>query len=132
MSLKERVGEKSPLYKEQVTPQRLMDFCHAVGSHLDHADGVAPPTFMTVFRKGEFDLFSELGLELSKVLHGEQEFQYFNPIRAGDTVEFQTQLSHVLEKKSATGSLHFMTFHTEVKVLDAVAGLSKTVILVRS
>lgn len=129
LSLKDRVGETASGYRESADAERIRRFCEAVGAPISE---VAPPTFMTVFRKGEFDLFSKLGIPLARVLHAEQEYVYRGVIRAGDEVTYETRLTHVLEKNGASGSMHFLTFETEVATASGPAGLSKTTIVVRS
>lgn len=133
-SLKSQVGVSAGPYREEITLERVQAFCKAIGVEVS---SVAPPTFFTLFRKGEFDLFQKMGLELSKVLHAEQEYQYLHDIHAGDTVSFETTVNHVLEKQSSTASLHFVTFETRFQVKRAsekeefLAGTGKTTIVVR-
>jgi hypothetical protein len=90
---------------------------------------------LTVFRKGEFDLFQSLGVELARVLHAEQEYQYENTIEAGDHVSFETSLTQVLEKGGSSARMQFLTFETEVdaerKSKMVRIGKSKTTIVVR-
>src|SRR6185369_18032956 len=51
---------------------------------------VAPPTYpialMTQAMAGGMDTFLELGLNFMTLVHGEQEFEYRRPIRAGETL----------------------------------------------
>ncbi len=84
---------------------------------------------MTVFRKGEFEVFDLLGLKLENVLHAEQIYQYESDIRVGDEIEFQTQLSHVLEKKG--GALSFLTLETKFSTGPRQIGSSRTTIVVK-
>jgi hypothetical protein len=85
---------------------------------------------MTVFRKGEFEVFDLLGLKLESVLHAEQIYQYESDIRVGDEIEFQTQLSHVLEKKG--GALSFLTLETKFNTGPRQIGSSRTTIVVKA
>jgi hypothetical protein len=98
LELKSKEGARSKIYSETVTGERISKFSRAVGAEA-HPNGIAPPTFMTVFRKGEFELFASLGLKLESLLHAEQLYDYRSDIRSGDRIEFHTTLSHVLEKK---------------------------------
>jgi hypothetical protein len=124
---KSQEGAKSRVYKESVSRERLEKFCQAIGQK--GAAEVAPPTFMTVFRKGEFEVFDLLGLKLENVLHAEQIYQYESDIRVGDEIEFQTQLSHVLEKKG--GALSFLTLETKFSTGPRQIGSSRTTIVVK-
>ena len=57
---------------------------------LGHTDVVAPPTFLTVlnFRFAESGPKNDpdLGLDYSRVVHGEQSFELHRPICAGDVL----------------------------------------------
>jgi hypothetical protein len=132
LSLKNEVGKEVGPYYDEVTAERIVNFCRAIGSSNDHE---APPTFLTIFRKGEFELFQKLGFDLSQVLHTEQEYEYESSILAGDRVEFVTSLTHVLEKKGSRSFMQFLTFETEFRVernsLRIRLGKSKTTIVIR-
>lgn len=135
VNLKEREGEKSATYREEVTESWLERFRMAVGARDRDS---APPTFLTVCRKGEFELFDGLGLVLSNVLHGEQEYVYLAPVTAGDTLNYESRLAQVLEKRGSRSSLQILTFETEVRVQAKGEGQEipcatcKTTIIIRS
>ena len=114
LPLKSKIGTRSHHYEEEVTEKRIVDFCKAVGMS---DTSKAPPTFLTVFRKGEFDLLQMLHLKLSNALHAEQEYDYEDSIRAGDRVRFETVVAQVVEKQSSTGRLQFLVLETEFEAL---------------
>lgn len=131
---KQRVGETAGPYREEISVERLRDFGAAVGATIDAGfEGDSVPTFATVFRRGEFDLFSKLGVPLSRILHAEQEYEYEAGIRAGMTVSYESRLARYNEKRGSSGALSFMTFETEVN--DAASGervlTSRTTIVVK-
>jgi hypothetical protein len=130
--LKSKVGKRSGAFQDKITSLRITDFCRAIGVPESR---VAPPTFLTVFRKGEFTLFQELGIELSRVLHTQQEFEYAHPIAAGDLVRFETEICNVLEKNRTPSPIQFITlqteFHVERESESLFAGKSTTTIVVR-
>lgn len=132
MDLKSFVNTKAGPYREILDESRLSAFARSVSVSPSQD---APPTFMTVFRRGEFELLEKMGIPLSKVLHGEQEYTYENPIRAGDTIEFESQLSSVFEKKGGSGTMHFLVFDTQVRIQrqgkTLPAGISKTTIVMK-
>ena len=87
----------SPVY--QVGREKVREFARAIGessplcSDVDaaraagYSDVVAPPTFAIVVsmeagRQAAFD--PDLGLDYTRVVHGEQTFEYARPIVAGD------------------------------------------------
>ncbi len=112
MDLKQYIGIKSASNKYEITEKWLGDFSSSVGR--PYSSKTAPPTFMTVCRTGEFELFQKMGVPLSRVLHAEQEYLFENPITAGGEIEFVTELAQVLSKKNTTGAMHFMIFETIV------------------
>ncbi len=70
------IGDPNPVYRDA-------DAARAAG----HPDVIAPPTFPIVItaRIGEQVLFDpELGLDYTKVVHGQQRFVVTRPVRAGD------------------------------------------------
>ena len=95
-----------------------------------------PPTFLTVFRKPEFDLFQSLGVELKRVLHAEQEYRFERPLKIGEELTYQCRLANVLEKKGAQSFLSFLVIETEFfsgheAGTQARVAFSKTTVVVR-
>ena len=124
-------GKFSSVFSEKITEERIRLFCQAVGTE---PSLTAPPTFLTVFRAGEFELFDQMGLNLANVLHGEQQYVYESEIHAGDEVSFQAKLTSVLEKKGGTGRMSFLSFETLVEVKTPnprKVAKSKTTVIVR-
>jgi len=70
------IGDPNPVYRDRGAA------CAA-----GHQDVIAPPTFPIVItaRIGEQVIFDpELGLDYTKVVHGQQRFVVTRPVRAGD------------------------------------------------
>ena len=77
-----------------------------------HGALVAPPTFGVTFAIRPFALACtdpELGLDLLRLLHAEQEFEHGAPVRPGDVL---TTLGEIVDVRSR-GSLDFLTVRTE-------------------
>src|SRR5690242_12848675 len=71
------IGDPSPFYLDD-----------AVGRASEWGDIVAPPTFVTTFRDEKADtgsMLADLGVDISRILHGEQEFEHYKAIRPGET-----------------------------------------------
>ncbi len=83
---------------------------------------VAPPTypiaFMTQAMAGGMDTFLELGLNFMTLVHGEQEFEYARPIRAGETLALTGRIADVYEKTGSSGTLDFVVLETEARDAD--------------
>jgi len=80
---------------------------------------VAPPTypiaFMTQAMAGGMDTFLELGLNFMTLVHGEQEFEYLRPIRAGEALTLVGRIADVYEKTGSSGTLDFVVLETEAR-----------------
>jgi acyl dehydratase len=91
----------------EVGRAKIAEFATAVGVsdpvHLDvdsaraagHPDVIAPPTFaIVVSLEAAFVVLSdpEVGLDYSRVVHGEQKFIHHRPIRAGDRLVATTTI----------------------------------------
>lgn len=80
----------------------------------------APPTFLFSLALGApakigdvLDPDRGLGVDMRRILHGEQRFEYFRPIYAGDRVTLITTTSDIYEKKG--GALEFVAQDTEAR-----------------
>jgi acyl dehydratase len=97
----ELVGKKYPTQTYEVGREKVREFAAAVGDDnpacrdveaaraLGHHDLVAPPTFaVVVTRRSQISVIDdpELGLDFSRVVHGDQKFQFTRPIVAGDVL----------------------------------------------
>ena len=86
----------------EVARVKIREFAEAVGdlhpAYLDieaakalgHSDVIAPPTFPIVISMPAVDAVvadPALGLDWSRVVHGDQRFIYTRPMRAGDRIE---------------------------------------------
>jgi hypothetical protein len=107
LDLKQFIGTKSNSAHYDVTEKWIQDFCSAIGRKSAH---VAPPTFLTICRTGEFELFQKMGVPLARVLHAEQEYIFVNPIIPDVRLDFVTEVAQVLSKKT----MHFMILETQV------------------
>jgi acyl dehydratase len=65
---------------------------------LGYSDIVAPPTLaiiMSMKASGDVIHDPELGLDYSRVVHGEQRFAYARPIVAGDELQVETTIDSI-------------------------------------
>jgi acyl dehydratase len=96
------IGDDNPLYHDRVA-------AHSAG----HPDVVAPPTFAIAVIAAAQDavLFDPaLGLDFSRVVHGEQRFVHHRPIVAGDVLGSTVHIDGI---RVAAGN-DILTLRTEV------------------
>lgn len=99
-------GETNPIYFDE-------DAAKAAG----HPALPAPPTFLFSLALGApakqgdiFDAENGIGVDMRRVLHGEQSFEYKRQIYAGDQVTLVTKTSEIYDKKG--GALEFVAQDT--------------------
>ena len=74
-----------------------------------------PPTFLMCLNSEVSDLhqtLTTLKMDLGRILHAEQAFEYHRMAYAGDTLTFETKVIDVYEKKG--GALQFAVNETRV------------------
>ena len=92
------IGETNPIYTDE-----------AAAKAAGYADLPAPPTFIFAAEldsNAVFGLLDLLGVPLGKVLHGEQGFEYFAPVVAGDTITIASRVKDIYDKRG--GALEFL------------------------
>ena len=70
----------------------------AAAAALGHADVIAPPTFPIIVSMAANQVIIDdpvLGLDFSRVVHGDQRFAYTRPVRAGDSLVCVTAIEEV-------------------------------------
>jgi len=83
---------------------------------------VAPPTYVScLINMADPDpegLLHLLEIDLKRVLHGEQQITYHQPICAGDRLFFQTRIADIYDRKN--GALEFVVLQTQVSNQERV------------
>lgn len=124
---KQHIGKIFPAHTVEVEKGRLRFFAKVIGEtnpvYVDEAAAQAagyaslpvPPTFLfslEMEKPAPFSWFSEIGLNLSRILHGSQSFSYHAPVCAGDVLTFSSRISDIFDKKN--GALEFVVKDTMV------------------
>jgi acyl dehydratase len=116
------IGETNPLYRDESAVR-------AVG----YAAAPVPPTYLFCLEMMDavepFEFLAALDIDLARVLHGEQRFDYHAPVAVGDTVTFKPRVTSVTEKKG--GAMTLVVVETEVTNQHGthVADISRTVVV---
>jgi hypothetical protein len=79
---------------------------------------IAPPTFPISFRDESHALLQDLGTDVSRLLHGEQEFESFRQLRPGETYLCRSKVIDQYEKTGKTGAMAFVVRETAVTDRD--------------
>lgn len=100
------IGDNNPAYHDTAAAQKL-----------GYPDVIAPPTFAIVisFTMGAQVVFDPgLGLDYSRVVHGEQAFSYTRPIHAGDVLVGTPRIIDIRD----AGRNQALTWEAAITTLD--------------
>ena len=100
------IGDPNPAYRSATAAQAL-----------GHADVVAPPTFpIVVTLPAGHQIISDpdVGIDYSRVVHGEQRFVHARPIVAGDLLSVVVQVEDI----RTAGANELVTTRAEVRADD--------------
>jgi acyl dehydratase len=125
-----RTWPATPPY--EVSREKIAEFARALADPNPAYQGdraVAPPTFAAVIANQAWQvLFDDPGLdvELKRVIHADQQFEWTRPIRAGDVLVAATEI----EDFRARGTTDFITLavHLSTTQGEAVAVSRSTLI----
>ncbi|MBO4204664.1 MaoC family dehydratase N-terminal domain-containing protein [Micromonospora echinofusca] len=121
--------------------EKIREFATAIGAtdpayhdpevarSLGHPDVVAPPTFPVVITMAASEQIindPELGVDYSRVVHGDQRFAYTRPVTAGD----ELVCVNTVEDIASRGGHDFLTIRTDVTAAGSpvVTAWSKLVV----
>src|SRR5947207_2063631 len=141
------VGKAFPPYAVTVERGKIKEFARAVGDlnpfYLDDRVGaasewgdiIAPPTFATTLRDDSLDytaFLRQLGTDISRVLHGEQEFELHQPLQPGRTYLCRAKVVDIYEKTGKSGPMGFVVRETtDTDADNEIVGTMRAVTVVR-
>jgi acyl dehydratase len=140
-------GKEYPPFAVTVERGKIKEFARAIGDlspfYLDDAVGraspwgdiIAPPTFPVTFRDEAQDTASflrELGTDISRILHGEQEFEHRKPILPGQQYLCRSKVLDIYEKTGRSGPMAFVVRETTVTDREGdIAAVMRHITVVR-
>lgn len=140
---KDLVGKTYPSITYEVGREKIREFATAVGEtspiyhdpeaakQAGYAEQPAPPTFATLLhlQSGPAVLSDpDLRLDYSRVVHGEQEFEYRRPILAGDVLTATPRIADI----SSRGPLEFLLIETTITdETGAVVAIARATLISR-
>jgi len=123
------IGKEYPPYPVTVERGKIKEFARALGDDNPHylddrvgaasewGDLIAPPTFVVTLRDETADttaFLKELGTDISRILHGEQEFEIFRPLQPGRTYLCRPRVVDIYEKPGRSGPMAFVVRETAI------------------
>jgi len=121
------IGTELPPFTVDVERSRLRFFAKATGQddpvYIDeeaaraagHADLPVPPSFLFCLEMDSPNpglMRERLGLDIARILHGEQGFVFHRVPHAGDRLTFRQRIEDIYDKKG--GALEFIVRATQV------------------
>lgn len=118
---KSKIGHQFPGFTVDVEKGRLRFFAKAIGEtnpiytneeaaiEAGYRTIPAPPSFMFSIDLDGPELLPIIGLldlDIARVLHGSQEFEYLGQVYAGDRISQQSEIVDIYDKKN--GALEFV------------------------
>jgi acyl dehydratase len=98
------ISDPNPIYRDTAAAQ-------AAG----HPRVVAPPTFVTIINlKAIHRIVDEVGLDWSRVVHGEQTFEYHRPVFAGDCLALVATIQNLMTRAGND----FMTVRADISTVE--------------
>ena len=126
MANKALIGKETPTVVAEVKAEETVPFAKALGDlnplYVDEETArkskfgglLAPPTFPVTLAAGTMDpsLFFELELNFTSIAHGEQEFEYFKPLKVGQTITIEGRIADITERQGRNGILDVVVLET--------------------
>lgn len=131
------VGRAFKPVTARVESGRLRFFLDTLGEtnpvYRNGAAAPVPPTYLFCLEMMDapdpFEFLTALGIDLARVLHGEQRFDYHAPVVVGDTLTFRPSVTSVTDKKG--GAMTLIVVDTPVTNQNGVhvADVSRTIVV---
>ena len=117
MKFARAIGDENPLFNDEA---------HSRNS--PYGGLIAPPTFLRSVGTTRMDLPFELSLE--RVLDGGSDWEYFEPVRAGDRITAVAKLTDISERTGRLGVMVIMTIVVTYRNhLDQVAATQTSTLI---
>ena len=126
---KELIGKRHPPKSYEVGREKIREYARAVGEEnpiyhdpeaardAGFVNVVAPPMFCVVYSApamGPAVLDPELGINLALMVHGSQEFEWQEPVVAGDEITTEVTVKDIYEKNG----MEFYVWESQSKKQD--------------
>lgn len=119
------IGKKLPTIRYQVDASKIRELADALGDDnpLFHdlaaaqaagfSNIIAPLTFPTLFRfwggaavgSETRSLLEQMGANVLRILHGEEEYENFSPLQPGDDISGELEILSIDRKEGSSGAM---------------------------
>jgi hydroxyacyl-ACP dehydratase HTD2-like protein with hotdog domain len=129
------IGFSLPPFTVFIEPARLALFAKAIGeTDPQYANSIAPPTFLKAI-DGENNssrvILEALDVDLKRVLHVQQEFNYGEPARVGDSITVERTVLDIYDKRQ--GELEFIVIESVLtNAAQLIVGRIRQLVMVRN
>ncbi len=120
------VGKEYPEVEFEIEKGKIREFAKAIGDKnpVYYSEDAAkeegyeslaiPPTFPTIFgiAGGLAAVLGSLKINMAKLLHGGQEYEYLNPVKVGDVIKGKTKIIDLFDKPGKAGVMDFLVMET--------------------
>lgn len=119
------IGKEYPSVTYEMGREKIREYANAVGDanplYLDeefgrasaYGDTIAPPAMASQYSllvAGDLIGDPDLNIDFPMLLHYEQDYEYFNPVRPGDRLTVRGRIKDIYERRT----LQLVVFETEV------------------
>ena len=113
----EAIGDRSPLYSDEQAARRSR-----------HGGIIAPPTFLRSMEPGPPKV--EIQVPYAALLDGGSEWEYFEPVRAGDRITVTSRVVDLRERAGRLGPMLFVTHELSyVNQFDTVVAVQRDTLI---
>jgi acyl dehydratase len=146
------IGKKLPTIRYQVDASKIRELAMALGDDnpiftdkasaqaAGYPDIAAPLTFPSLFRfwggaavgSETRALLQEMGANVLRILHGEEEYEYFGTLHPGDDISGELEVLGIDRKEGSSGAMDMVkTKATYRKQTGEVVAIARATMVVR-
>ncbi len=146
------IGKKLPTIRYQVDASKIRELAMAIGDDnpiftdkasaqaAGYPDIAAPLTFPSLFRfwggaavgSETRALLQEMGANVLRILHGEEEYEYFGTLHPGDDISGELEVLGIDRKEGSSGAMDMVkTKATYRKQTGEVVAIARATMVVR-
>ncbi|MBE1501812.1 acyl dehydratase [Amycolatopsis lexingtonensis] len=124
----------APDHAFSIDRQKIREFADAIGDpdpayRVATAEVIAPPTFPALFLQSAFEVLAadpDLGLDRTRMVHGDQSFTYRRPLVAGERVTVTASITDI----GTRGGVELLSVRYDVATVEGEPVLTATALLV--